>query len=80
MVTKTLTIMEDVYDLLVQSKRESESFSDELRRILTRKSDDNPWMELFGILKEKEEGSMMKNLMKAREQNLKHLKKEFKLK
>ena len=33
MVTKTLTIMEDAYELLVQNKKEGESFSDVIRRI-----------------------------------------------
>ena len=36
MVTKTISITEDVYDDLVRVKRPEESFSDELRRLAKR--------------------------------------------
>ena len=34
MGTKTISIMDDVYDELVKHKQDSESFSDELRRLI----------------------------------------------
>jgi len=37
MATKTISIMDDVYDLMARRKRESESFSDMLRRELKSK-------------------------------------------
>ena len=33
MVTKTITIMEDAYELLAQNKRKEESFSEVIRRL-----------------------------------------------
>lgn len=37
MATKNIAIMEDVYNLLLEQKRENESFSDELRRLASGK-------------------------------------------
>ena len=37
MGTKTITIMDDVYELLARNKRKDESFSEELRRIVPKK-------------------------------------------
>lgn len=39
MGTKTISIMDDVYKSLLKHKKNSESFSDELRRILESKGD-----------------------------------------
>lgn len=40
MVTKTLTIMEDAYELLKSAKRDDESFSDVIRREFSSKKND----------------------------------------
>ena len=64
MATKTLTIMEDVYDLLVANKRENESFSDELRRILSKKR--TKLNDVFGILTKEEGEGMIEDLMKRK--------------
>ena len=47
MGTKTISIMDDVYELLAMNKNAKESFSDELRRILPRK---RSIMEFAGAL------------------------------
>ena len=39
MGTKTISIMNDVYELLVRYKKPNESFSEELRRIVPKKGD-----------------------------------------
>ena len=39
MGTKTISIMDDVYDLLKKQKREHESFSDIIRRSIKKKGD-----------------------------------------
>ncbi len=39
MGTKTISIMDDVYELLVKSKHKNESFSDIIRRTLKARSD-----------------------------------------
>jgi len=36
MSTKTITIMEDAYEMLVRNKKEDESFSDVIRRIVPK--------------------------------------------
>ena len=40
MATKTISIMEDAYQLLVNRKKERESFSQTLRRVLSEKKGD----------------------------------------
>jgi predicted CopG family antitoxin len=40
MTTKTITIMEDAYDLLARAKLPDESFSDTIRRTLNAKKGD----------------------------------------
>lgn len=66
MATKTLTIMEDVYDLLVENKLKGESFSDELRRIIGAKKKIN-LMEFFGILNDKEAKEIKDVIEESRE-------------
>ncbi|MBS3080613.1 antitoxin VapB family protein [Candidatus Pacearchaeota archaeon] len=48
MATKTISIMDDVYKLLLINKGKNESFSDVIRRILIRKKD---IMEFAGMWK-----------------------------
>lgn len=76
MATKTLTIMEDVYDLLVKNKGENESFSDELRRILSAKR--TKLEDVFGILTKEEGEGMVEDLMKRKEMNINMLKEKRK--
>lgn len=49
MATKTISIMDDVYERLVALKRTDESFSDELRRLTETKGN---IMEFAGIWKD----------------------------
>tara|TARA_B100000315_G_scaffold608_1_gene535 strand:+ start:140 stop:370 length:231 start_codon:yes stop_codon:yes gene_type:complete len=76
MVTKTLTITEDAYNLLKQQKLEDESFSQEITRIVggkrTRKLQD-----LFGIISLQEGESLQQDLLKVRKMNLRLLKKRI---
>ena len=69
MTTKTITIMEDAYHLLVDNKLSNESFSDELRRVLNKKKSKS-LSDFFGILP-KEEGEKLSGFIeKRRELNL----------
>ena len=70
MVTKTITIMEDAYDLLARNKLQDESFSEEIRRILSKKKTKG-LNDFFGILSDEEGESMIKDLKKSREMDLK---------
>jgi len=76
MATKTLTIMEDVYQMLAENKMKGESFSDELRRILSRKKS-RKWSDLKGLLNEEEGNNIIKDLEKIKKMNLKLLKEKL---
>ncbi len=70
MATKTLTITEDAYDLLTGSKLESESFSEEIIRVMgARKS--RKLIDFFGVLSENEGEEILKIIEKKRRENRK---------
>jgi predicted CopG family antitoxin len=50
MASKTISIRDDVYDLLKGLKREDESFSDAIERLVRK--DRNDLSEYFGALKD----------------------------
>ncbi|HDM23167.1 MAG: antitoxin VapB family protein [Methanomicrobia archaeon] len=52
MGTKTISIKDNVYEILKNSKKEGESFSDVIERLAKKKNMDI--MEFFGKLKDKE--------------------------
>ncbi|MBD3355387.1 hypothetical protein GF361_05385 [Candidatus Woesearchaeota archaeon] len=70
MTTKTLTIMEDAYKLLKKNKKKDESFSEEIRRIFSKKKKKS-LKDFFGILSEKEGEEMLKELEKSRKTDMK---------
>ncbi|MBI2564562.1 hypothetical protein HYV79_01050 [Candidatus Woesearchaeota archaeon] len=76
MTTKTLTIVENAYNLLLENKLKSESFSKEIIRVFSKKSSRNI-KDLFGILTHKEGDDMLKDLKKIRQENIKAIKKRM---
>ncbi len=50
MASKTISIKEDVYNLLKEARREEESFSDVIERLI--KKDKNDLSEYFGDLRD----------------------------
>jgi predicted CopG family antitoxin len=72
MVTKTLTITEDAYNLLAENKLEDESFSKEIVRILAKKRT-KTIHDFIGIISEEERKAMQKDLKEIKEFNLKAL-------
>lgn len=54
MATKTISIMDDVYELLARNKRENESFSDVIRRTLKNKEDIMQFKGAWGDLSDTE--------------------------
>lgn len=76
MTTKTLTITADAYNLLLNSKLEDESFSEEIRRLLTKKKSKR-LSDFFGILSEKEGNEMLQDLEKIKATNLTLMKKRL---
>ena len=69
--------MDDAYDLLARNKLENESFSDEIRRVLTKKRT-RSLRDYFGILTEEEGAGMLKALEKSRAYNRKALQQKMK--
>jgi len=77
MTTKTLTIMEDVYDMLVKSKIEGESFSDELRRVFSEKKK-RSFKDLFGIISSEMGDNMLKKLEEIKKKEIEMLNEKLK--
>jgi predicted CopG family antitoxin len=80
MATKTLTIMDDVYDLLVRNKRVGESFSDVLRRVLSKKKSILEFAGAWADIDDEEAEEMKKNIKKLREDSTKELLRKYKKK
>ena len=73
MVTKTISIMEDAYKILLAKKRKNESFSQLIRRELINKGD---IMEFAGSLKklsDKDTSEIKKNIENLRKKSTKEL-------
>ena len=62
MGTKTISIMDDVYALLVNNKKTNESFSEELRRIVPKKGNIMECAGLWAHMGDKEVEDMKKNM------------------
>ena len=60
MATKTITIMEDAYELLKQEKTGNESFSEVIRKVIPKKK--SIW-DFVGILSD-EEGEQLQETVK----------------
>ena len=76
MATKTISIMEDVYEMLTANKLENESFSEEIRRILSKKGS-RPLQEFFGVLSETEGDYIIQKLESKRAMELELKKKRY---
>jgi len=70
MATKTITIMEDAYKLLSSHKKKGESFSEEIRRILSTEKK-RPLSDFFGILSNEEGDAILKSIELRRKANKK---------
>ncbi|MBD3193604.1 MAG: antitoxin [Candidatus Lokiarchaeota archaeon] len=68
MTQKTISLSEDVYNLLKNEKREGESFSDVIERLITKK--DNPWLSMQNKFDPELWGNLKRNIKRIRNQNL----------
>ena len=66
MSTKTISIMEDVYELLVRQKKPNESFSEELRRLVPKKGDIMECAGLWAHMSDKEAQDMKRTIKQLR--------------
>lgn len=62
MGTKTISIMDDVYELLVRNKKSNESFSEEIRRIVPKKGNIMECAGLWAHMSDKEADDIKKNI------------------
>ena len=73
MGTKTISIMDDVYEILVKCKKPNESFSEELRRIVPKKGDIMECAGLWSHMSEEEAEDMKKTINQLRKDSYKSL-------
>ena len=73
MGTKTISIMEDVYELLNRNKKKDESFSEELRRLLAKKGSILDCAGLWSDLSDEQVKQMENVIKKSREYTRKHI-------
>jgi len=73
MGTKTITIMDDAYELLDRSKRKNESFSDVVRREFSKKGNILDLAGAWSDLSDKDALEMEKSIKKSREYTKKHI-------
>ncbi len=73
MATKTISIMDDAYEILVRNKRNNESFSEELRRILPKRGSIVECAGLWKDITDKQANDMEKAIKKSREYTRKHI-------
>ena len=70
MASINISLKEEAYQRLEALKRPDESFSDEIRRILSQKRKKS-LKDFFGILSEEEGEAMMKGLERSRNMDMK---------
>lgn len=73
MVTKTLTITEDAYELLKRHKGESESFSKVITKLATRKGDIMQFHGIWKDMPEEEFESIKRTITENRKQTNKRM-------
>lgn len=78
MVTKTISIMEDAYNLLLRKKHEDESFSELIRRITGRKKDIMKFAGAWKDISEGEVESMKDNIRSIRKRATSEMLKKLK--
>lgn len=71
MTTKTITIMEDAYELLKAEKQSNESFSEVIRRNIKKRK--TIW-DFVGILSDKEADELQEFVQKSRKTESKRMK------
>jgi len=73
MGTKTISIMKDVYELLIRSKKKNESFSDVIRKEFSKKGKISECAGILSDLTDKQFKEMEEAIKKSREYTRKHI-------
>ena len=66
MTTKTITIMNDAYTLLAKSRMGNESFSEIIRRVLSKKRNISEFAGAWSDMNEEEATELKENIKKIR--------------
>lgn len=66
MGTKTISIMDDVYEILVKHKKPKESFSEELRRLVPKKGNIMECAGAWAHMSDKEAEDMKRTIKQLR--------------
>lgn len=69
MATKTITIMEDAYELLLRQKEEGESFSEVLRRVLHKQDKRAQLESVFGAWSDETAKDVKKSIEEGRKRS-----------
>lgn len=77
MATKTLTITEEAYNMLSKNKIEGESFSEEIKRILSKKRS-KKLIDFFGIISKDDGKKMLDDLSRIKSENINLLSRRLK--
>lgn len=75
MGTKTISIMDDAYELLVMHKGKDESFSDVIRKEFSKKKDIKSYAGVWSDLSDKDVLEIKENIKKYKKATTKSLKK-----
>jgi predicted CopG family antitoxin len=78
MVTKTITIMDDAYMLLLRNKLREESFSDVIRRAFSKKKNIMKYAGAWKDMSDKEAEELKGNIRKIRDSFSKSVSKKVK--
>ena len=73
MATKTIAIMDDAYELLVQRKHKDESFSEVIRKLAGKKIDVMKFAGVWKDVSERDADEMKKNVAELRKKATKEL-------
>ncbi|MBU0906768.1 MAG: antitoxin VapB family protein [Nanoarchaeota archaeon] len=73
MATKTISIMQDAYNLLLRNKMRNESFSDAIRRILTKNDNILEFAGAWREIEDKEVKEMKKAIANLRKHSTQEL-------
>ena len=73
MTTKTITIMDDAYKLLIRNKMKKESFSDVIRRGFSKKGKISECAGLWADMTDEQFEGMEKTIKKSREYTRSHV-------
>ena len=78
MGTKTISIMDDAYELLARQKKPNESFSEEIRRLVPKKGNIMECAGLWADISDEQAKQMEEAIKKSRQYTRKHVMEKLK--